>query len=186
MNDPRPEPLLPNAVLGMWLFVMAEIMLFAGLISAFTIVKAGSPGSWPPPGQPRLPIGETLFNTSALMLSGVALGIASRAFRRHRDRAVRPLGFAIALGAFFVVFQGVEWLGLLRQGLTITTSSYGSFFYLIVGTHALHAVAALVYLSVVWSGLVAGRDVQHRFAGSQVFWYFVVGMWPLIYYKVYL
>lgn len=186
IRDPRPAPLLPNAVLGMSLFVIAEIMLFAGLISAFTIVKAGSPGSWPPPGQPRLPIGETLVNTGALLLSGVVLFTARRAFLRQRDAAVRPLAVAIALGAFFVVFQGVEWVSMLRQGLTITTSSYGSFFYLIVGTHALHAVASLVYLGVVWWGLVEGRNVRHRFAGAQVFWYFVVGMWPFIYYKVYL
>jgi cytochrome c oxidase subunit 3 len=186
ITDPRPAPLLPNAVLGMSLFVIAEIMFFAGLISAFTIVKAGSPGSWPPPGQPRLPVGETLVNTGALLLSGAALFWARQAFHRRRDDAVRPLAVAIALGSFFVVFQGVEWVSLLGQGLTLTTSSYGSFFYLIVGVHALHAVAALIYLAVVCWGLLGGENVRHRFAGAQVFWYFVVGMWPFIYYKVYL
>ena len=47
------------------------------------------------------------------------------------------------LGAFFVLFQGVEWVALLREGLTLTSSTHGAFFYLIIGTHALHAVVAL-------------------------------------------
>ena len=46
------------------------------------------------------------------------------------------------LGAFFVVFQGAEWLALIGQGLTLTSSALGSFFYLIVGSHGLHAVGS--------------------------------------------
>jgi len=45
-------------------------------------------------------------------------------------------GAALVLGAFFVVGQGLEWLALLRHGLTLTSSQLGSFFYLIVGLHA--------------------------------------------------
>jgi cytochrome c oxidase subunit 3 len=182
----RLAPVLPSQVLGMLIFVLAEIMFFAGLISAYMIVKAGSVGSWPPPGQPRLPVEATAFNTAALLLSGVALLWARRAYRIAPERAVKPLLAAIALGACFVIFQGVEWVSLLGQGLTVTSSAHGSFFYLIVGAHALHAIAALVALAVVWAGLYQGKRVRNQFAGVQVFWYFVVGMWPIIYYKVYL
>jgi len=186
IEERRPAPVLPSQVLGMLIFVLAEIMFFAGLISAYMIVKAGSVGSWPPPGQPRLPAEETAFNTAALLLSGAALWWARRAYRVAPARAVRPLLAAIGLGAFFVIFQGVEWVSLLRQGLTVTSSAHGSFFYLIVGAHALHAIAALVILAVVWAGIAQGKLVRNQFAGAQVFWYFVVGMWPIIYYKVYL
>ena len=37
--DSRREPLVPNGVMGMLIFVIAESMLFAGLISAFTIIR---------------------------------------------------------------------------------------------------------------------------------------------------
>ena len=60
-----------NGLLGMLLFVMAEAMLFAGMISAFTIVRSGAL-VWPPPGQPRLPIEATAFNTLVLLASGCA------------------------------------------------------------------------------------------------------------------
>lgn len=61
---PRPRPIAPNDVVGMVIFVIAETMLFAGLVSAFTIVKTTSVGGWPPPGQPRLPIEKTAFARS--------------------------------------------------------------------------------------------------------------------------
>jgi heme/copper-type cytochrome/quinol oxidase subunit 3 len=48
ITDPRPPPAIPSPVLGMLFFVITEAMLFAGLISAFLIVKATSAGAWPP------------------------------------------------------------------------------------------------------------------------------------------
>jgi len=183
---PQREQLLPNAVVGMLIFVMCEVMLFAGLISAFTIVRTSSIGAWPPPGQPRLPLEETAINTAALLLSGVLLFVAQRAFKREPERASRPLLWSILLGAFFVIFQGVEWVTLIGEGLTLTSSTHGSFFYLIIGLHALHAVVALVVLLYVWLRLVRSELVPTLFYGTQVFWYFVVGLWPILYLRVYL
>ena len=49
-------PRVPNAVLGTIVFVVAETMFFAGLISAHTIARASAIGGmWPPAGQPRFP-----------------------------------------------------------------------------------------------------------------------------------
>ena len=140
--------MVPHGLFGMLVFVVAEIMFFAGLISAFVVIKAGSV-VWPPPNQPRLPVEETALNTLALLASGFFLILAHRAFHRgDRESTRRPLWLALALGAFFVLFQGAEWVAMLGQGLTLTSSSLGSFFYMIVGVHALHAVAALVLLAV--------------------------------------
>ena len=53
----RRRRIAPNGVIGMLIFVGTEVMFFAGLMSAFTIAKTTAIGGWPPPGQPRLPIG---------------------------------------------------------------------------------------------------------------------------------
>jgi len=176
---------LPNAVLGTLIFVIAEMMMFAGLISALSIVKAGAVG-WPPPGQPRLPVEATAFNTAVLLTSGVLLFVANRDYARDRKLARSPLFWAIGLGAFFVVFQGYEWVLLIRQGLTLASSNHGSFFYLIVGMHALHAIAGLTVLASAGFKLSKGLLKPSTFAATQVFWYFVVGLWPVLYYLVYL
>ena len=131
MSSLRRQQVLSNGVLGMTIFVIAETMLFSGLISAFVIAKSNQV-AWPPVGQPRLPVAETAFNTTALLVSGVFLFLAARAFSRDVSRARSqvveienpaasartPLLIAILLGAFFVVFQGGEWIALLSEGLT--------------------------------------------------------------------
>lgn len=181
----RREPVVSSSLLGMLLFIASEAMFFAGLISAFTIVRSGAP-VWPPPGQPRLPLEETALNTAALLASGVLLIFVRRAFNRRRQNAEKPLLVAMGLGAFFVVFQGVEWAALLREGLTLTSSSLGSFFYLIVGIHALHAVAALGLLARTYVRLRRGWLASSQLAAAEAFWYFVVGLWPILYMRVYL
>ena len=209
---PRPEKkqLISDGVLGMLVFVFVEIMLFAGFISAFVIIKSRAVGSvWPPVNQPRLPVESTAINTLALIASGVVLLIAHRAYLRARrsagDGAVRrgpdrPRGFgglfsdstgrllvaATLLGGVFVALQGVEWLALIREGLTITSSTYGALFYTIIGAHALHAVAAIAALGWATARLGAGMLTREALSTVAIFWYFVVLVWPFLYVVVYL
>lgn len=187
-REPRRSPkLVSSGVLGMLLFVFTESMLFAGMISAHAIVKSRAAGQmWPPFGQPRLPVESTALNTAALLASGLILVIAHFAYRRRAARALVPLALSVLLGMFFVVFQGVEWAALLQEGLTLQSSPYGGFFYLIVGTHALHAIAAILCLAWAWFRLRRKQLTASEFATVQVFWYFVVLVWPMLYLKVYL
>lgn len=180
------EPLLPNGVMGMMIFVATEVMFFSGLISAFVIGKSNAIGGWPPPGQPRLPVEETAFNTAALLASGVCLFLANRAFLEGKARAKGLLLATILLGGFFVVFQGAEWVALIGEGLTLTSGQLGGFFYLIVGTHALHVIAGFAILLYTYRRLLQGDLSRFAFWPAQIFWYFVVGVWPLLYWLVYL
>jgi cytochrome c oxidase subunit 3 len=179
--------MLPDGVMGMLLFVFTEVMLFAGFISAHTIVKSRAAGQmWPPFGQPRLPLEETAVNTAALLASGLVLVFAHFAFRKRPRQARIPLLISLMLGLFFVGAQGREWVALLGDGLTLTSSTYGAFFYVIVGCHALHAAGAIAAMTWAWFRLNAGRLTSSQFATVQVFWYFVVLVWPVLYLKVYL
>lgn len=183
----RREPAVPNGVLGMLIFIFTEVMFFSGLISAHAIVKSQSAGAmWPPYGQPRLPIEQTAVNSLALLVSGVVLVLTWFAFRREEQGARIPLLLSIILGAIFVGFQGMEWVALLAEGLTMQSSAYGGFFYLIVGTHAVHAVGALLALGWAFWKLDQGELTGHQLATISVFWYFVVLVWPILYWKVYL
>jgi heme/copper-type cytochrome/quinol oxidase subunit 3 len=191
-TDRRPEPvrrapLVSNGVLGMLVFIFTEVMFFAGLISAHSIVKSQVAGQlWPPYGQPRLPVEETALNTLALVVSGLVLLLAWFAFRREPNGARIPLLLSILLGAVFVGFQGAEWLALLSEGLTMQSSTYGGFFYLIVGSHAVHAVGALGGLVWAFRRLDLEELTASQLATVSAFWYFVVLVWPVLYVKVYL
>lgn len=196
---PATEPAVPapavtrppfgeNSAIGMAIVIFTEVMLFAGFFSAFVIVRKAVPeGAWPPPDQPRLPIERTAFNTLALLLSGVALYMAGRRFRKQGPAAAHPwMATAMVLGTMFVVLQGSEWAALLRQGLTLTSSQLGSFFYVVIGAHALHAVVAILALGLAWRAMMQRKLTEGRLVAVEMFWYFVVLVWPFLYLRVYL
>ena len=96
---------------------------------------------------------------------------------------------AIAGGTFFVLFQGFEWAQLLNFGVTLSSSIYGGMFYLIIGAHALHVIVALLGMFYTWNRLNPNAERPISLAGvraMQVLWYFVVGVWPILYVLVYL
>lgn len=183
----RHAPPISSGVFGMLIFIFTEVMFFAGLISAHTIVRSQAAGQlWPPYGQPRLPVEQTALNSLALLVSGVVLVLAWFAFRREAASARIPMILSILLGVVFVGFQGVEWTALLAEGLTMQSSAYGGFFYLIVGAHAVHAIAALAGLMWAFYMLDKRQLTASQLGTVSAFWYFVVLVWPVLYLKVYL
>ena len=74
---------------------------------------------------------------------------------------------------------------MIGEGLTLQSSTYGAFFYVIVGTHALHAIVAIGFLGWAWTRLYKGALEKRHFDAVQIFWYFVVLIWPVIFFQVY-
>jgi cytochrome c oxidase subunit III len=184
-TSPKRHQIVPSGLLGMIIFTLTEMMFFLALISSFLIIKARS-SVWPPLDQPRLPIEMTAFNTILLLLSGVLLFKGARAFSK-KETSSKPLMLsAIVLAAAFVLLQGYEWVALITAGLTLTSSSLGSFFYTIVGLHALHALIAIGMLIYIYRRLLMGTLTESILWTTEVFWYFVVGVWPILYWQVYL
>jgi heme/copper-type cytochrome/quinol oxidase subunit 3 len=182
----RPETRVPHGVIGILLFIITELMFFTGLVSAYLISATSNPGVWPPANQPRLPGPITGVNTLVLLASGVLVFLAGRAWDQNRERTRELLLAAFLLGGSFVGVQGAEWAALIRQGLTLTFSVHGSYFFLIVGSHAVHAIGALAALFWAYRQQVKGALTQGGLWTVQLFWFFVVGVWPVLYYLVYL
>ena len=182
------SPPISSGVLGMLIFMVTEAMFFAGLISAYVVIKAGVE-EWPPWGQPRLPVVATAFNTILLLASGFIMA-HSRAYFKKNELTLgrRWLGISILLGAFFLVFQGYEWIQLLRFGFTLSSSVYGGLFYLLIGAHGFHVMAALAILIYVWYRIkTPGNPITPEgLFPFQLLWYFVVCVWPVLYILVYL
>jgi cytochrome c oxidase subunit III len=186
----RPNtPIASNAWLATVMFLGAEAMFFAGLIGAFIVFRMGSP-IWPPPFQPRLPVGITGVNTIVLLASAMTVHMALRSVRAGAiDRAKRMLAVTAALGGVFLLIQGYEWARLIHFGLTVSSSIYGGLFYMLIGFHAFHVAGALVWLVVVFLRANRGYFSRQRYIGLQVcamYWMFVVALWPILYGLVYL
>ena len=179
---------ISSGVLGMLIFMVTEAMFFAGLISAYMVIRAGIE-EWPPWGQPRLPVVATAFNTVVLLASGFIM-VHSRACFKKNELALgrRWLGISILLGAFFLVFQGYEWIQLLKFGFTLSSSVYGGLFYLLIGAHGFHVMGALAILIYAWYRInTQGNSITPEgLFPFQLLWYFVVCVWPVLYVLVYL
>lgn len=186
----RPELVRPeNSVVGMVLFLFTEAMIFAALVSAFLVLQARAP-VWPPPGQPRLPVGVTGVNTLLLIASGFTMLRADA--RARAGRRVAPwLRITAALGVVFLVVQGTEWARLLAFGLTGESGVYAATFYTLVGIHAAHVVAALAVLLVYLrragrAGIGgAGTGAWSWLRACTMYWVFVVAVWPILYALLY-
>ncbi|MDQ3233272.1 MAG: cytochrome c oxidase subunit 3 [Pseudobdellovibrionaceae bacterium] len=176
------KPLIPSSVLGMLIFVTTEIMFFVALVSAHTVIKS-SAGVWSPPDTVRLPLLATGFNTLVLSSSGVFLFLAGRSFGQEKARTLFAL--SIVTGLFFVCFQGYEWVNLIKFGLTMTSGVFGATFFLLVGSHGLHAASGVLAMMIVYRLMSRGRINRDNFKALQIFWYFIVAIWPVFYAVVY-
>ncbi|HWO43869.1 MAG TPA: cytochrome c oxidase subunit 3 [Candidatus Eisenbacteria bacterium] len=178
-----------NASLAVAMFIAAEVMFFAGLIGAFLVFRLGSP-VWPPPFQPRLPLGVTGVNTLVLLLSAVTMDASVRRMRAGAVReALRALSLTAILGGAFLLIQGYEWFRLIHFGLTVSSSVYGGLFYTLIGFHAAHVLGALVWLFAVLAHAKRGKLSKTRHASlatCRMYWTFVVALWPVLYVLVYL
>jgi len=191
----EPPPGLPQTPIGnnVWLailvFLGAEAMFFAGLMGAYIVFRVGA-AVWPPPFQPRLPVGVTGVNTVFLLASAATIRVALRCARRgDATHLVRWLGVTALLGAIFLAVQGYEWIELIQFGLTVSSSVYGGLFYTLIGFHALHVFGALVWLMVVFVLARRGHYAKDHYVGVQtcaMYWTFVVALWPALYGLVYL
>jgi heme/copper-type cytochrome/quinol oxidase subunit 3 len=182
----RPTSPIPSAVFGTLVFVGAELMFFMGLISAYLVIKAGV-NNWVPPESVRLPVMATAFNTLVLLLSGLTLFVAGRQMKEEgpSPKVMRTYLVALLLGAFFVIFQGYEWVRLVSYGMTMTSSIFGACFFLLIGSHGVHALGALLAMAWFYRHLSQGKLTREGLMGIQVFWFFVVGIWPILYGLVY-
>ena len=185
-RDPPPRRGLENARLATMFFIAAEVMFFAGLISAYLVLRVGA-AQWPPPLQPRLPILVTGLNTIVLLGSSFAMLRTQR--DRVRSRVQRGLSVTAGLGIVFLAVQGYEWIRLIGYGLTMHSGAYGASFYTLIGVHALHVAGALVWLAIVRAGVARGRFLEPPAAALRacaMYWHFVVALWPVLYVTVYL
>jgi len=188
-DRPAPAPPFPAPVVAVLLLIGADIMIFAGLLFAFWVLRLAAP-VWPPPLQPRLPLGVTAANTVVLLASSAAMIGATRRLAHGGAGAIAyRLGLCALLGSLFLAIQGYEWVRLVSFGLSVSSGIYGSLFYALVGAHGLHVLAALVWLGITTIQAARGRFVFGRadlVQACALYWHFVVALWPLLYVSVYL
>lgn len=183
-EDRKIEP----AMLGILLFIALEVMFFAGLISAYLVFRL-SPIEWPPAGQPRLPMEVTVINTVVLLLSGFTFYKALNVLREGKKGLyLSLLTLTALLGIQFLTTQGYEWVQLVKFGLSAHSNVYGGFFYCLVGLHGFHVFGGVLALFWVLVRSLMGAYSAKQYLGvdlCRTYWFFVVGLWPILFGLIY-
>lgn len=152
---------------GMWLFLCAVTMVFAGFVSAY-VVRRGMSNDWRPLTKPPV----LWLNTVVLLASSVTIEQA----RRRVQAAGAWLRITSLLGAVFLVGQSIAWMQLRAAGVFLASNPSSSFFYLLTGAHGLHLLGGVVALFYV-----ALRGGRAAIEATTLYWHFMDGLWLLVF-----
>jgi cytochrome c oxidase subunit 3 len=105
------------ATLGMWVFLMTELMLFGGLFTGYTVYRTAYPEAFERASQ-KLNVFYGGLNTVVLLTSSLTMALAVWAVQSgRRQLLVGFLAATVALGAAFLVVKGFEYYGDYQDGL---------------------------------------------------------------------
>ena len=181
----------PSATsVGTIVWLGSEVMFFAGLFAMYFSLRANAPEIWANDSA-VLNVPFALINTLILVASSFTAQFGVFAAERMQPRAtgLSPTKWGLVewfflsyiLGAIFVAGQVWEYAILVSEGISISSNSYGSAFYITTGFHALHVTGGLIaFLLIIGRTYAARKFTHHEATGAIVvsyYWHFVDVVW---------
>jgi len=186
---------------GTIIWLASELMFFAALFASYYTIRSVSPELWAQSTE-RLNIPFASVNTIILVLSSVTCQLGVFAAERGQvGRSgsvldVRRWGLrewfilTYVMGAVFIAGQVTEYSSLVQEGITLSSSAYGSMFYLTTGFHGLHVTGGLIAFIFVLGRTYLARRFTHEQAVSAIvvsyYWHFVDVVWIGLFATIYL
>jgi cytochrome c oxidase subunit 3 len=181
----------PSATsVGTIVWLGSEVMFFAALFAMYFSLRANSPEIWAADTE-KLNIPFALVNTLILVASSFTAQFGVFAAERMQPRATGKSPFkwgmvewfilSYVLGAVFVSGQVWEYATLISEGVSLSSNSYGSSFYITTGFHALHVTGGLIAFLFVIGRSFAAKKFGHKEATAAIvvsyYWHFVDVVW---------
>ena len=181
----------PSATsVGTIVWLASEVMFFAGLFAMYFSLRANAPEIWANDTQ-ILDVQFALINTLILGASSFTSQFGVFAAERMQPRAtgkspakwglVEWFFISYVLGAIFVAGQVYEYAMLVSEGVSISSNSYGSAFYITTGFHALHVTGGLIAFLLIIGRTYAAKKFGHAEATGAIvvsyYWHFVDVVW---------
>lgn len=159
----------------LWVALGSIVMMFAGLTSAY-IVKREQPG-WTSFDFPR----AFWYSTGVILLSSLTVQMALKAFKDRDMLRYRNLITVTAiLGVVFVALQWVGFKHIWNSGVTFHGSGGGQFLYIIAGLHALHVLAGIGALFIMFAKAFGSKIRNYNSVPIELmstYWHFVDLLW---------
>jgi cytochrome c oxidase subunit 3/cytochrome o ubiquinol oxidase subunit 3 len=179
---------LDNRKVAMWAFLGSECLFFGALISTYLLYRGRTEGG--PKPHEIYDIPYTSVSSFVLLMSSLTMVLALAAIQRGDHRRLRLWLLATAtLGMTFIGGQVFEFTTFVKEGLTLSTSPFGSSFFVLTGFHGAHVtVGILMLLSLVALSRLGRlpREDALRVELVGLYWHFVDIVWIVIFTVVYL
>ncbi|HTR47579.1 MAG TPA: cytochrome c oxidase subunit 3 family protein [Verrucomicrobiae bacterium] len=188
--------------LGMWTFLVTEILFFGGMFTAYIVYRELHLESFIT-GSHLLKVQFGATNTAVLIFSSLTMALAIRAAQtgKSKGQIIMWLVLTMILGAAFIGIKlRYEWYADYVEGIIPTVSwSYAGphaagvkmfmcFYFFMTGLHALHMVVGLGILTVLVIMTARNRFSAEYYAPLEIsglYWHFVDIVWiflfPLLY-----
>ncbi len=177
--------------LGVWAFIGSETLFFAALITTYMVyapVNASRPDFQDP--KEFLAINFTTLLASILLASSLTMVLALAASRRRDVRQFRIWMLAtIGLGLSFLGGQVYEFSKLYHEGVTLSSSLFGSTFFVLTGFHGTHVAIGAIWLAAVFAKVTHYPDSPENVMDVELaglYWHFVDLVWVAIFTLIYL
>jgi cytochrome c oxidase subunit 3 len=172
--------------LGMFLFIISEVMLFGAFFTAYFFIRVVADDAWPAQGEelPKLIAG---VNTAVLISSSFTMHWALEGARNENRNALRVgMLTTFLLGLTFLTVQVNEYVHI---GFAPHDNAQGTIFYGLTGLHGAHVFVGLTLLAFATIRSFRGHFTAKEHRGIEVpgiYWHFVDVMWIFVYSTVYL
>ena len=179
------KELFSNRVLGFWIYLMTDCILFGTLFATYAVLHNSTFGG--PADHDIYNLHTVIAETAVLLLSSIACGFSVLA--PTRARLLGWLTVAFILGASFVAMELHEFHGLIVEGNSWEKSAFLTSFFTLVGTHGLHVTIGLFWMIVVMTQIMRQGVTIHTFRRLvlfSMFWHFLDLIWIFIFTFVYL
>ncbi|MCA1055440.1 cytochrome aa3 quinol oxidase subunit III [Rossellomorea aquimaris] len=175
-------------IFGFWIFLGAEMALFATIFATFFALKGGNVDG-PMPGE-VFDLTNTIIMTMLLLISSFTSGLSINELRRRNVKGMMVwLIITLLFGAGFLYMEISEFIHLIHEGAAMGTNAYWSSFYLLTGTHGLHVSMGIMWILLVMfqvkkQGL--NPDTAKKLFVSSLYWHFLDFVWIFVFTSVYL
>ncbi|MCA0150662.1 MULTISPECIES: cytochrome aa3 quinol oxidase subunit III [Rossellomorea] len=175
-------------IFGFWVFLGAEIALFATIFATFFALKAGTMGG-PLPSE-VFDMKNTIIMTLLLLISSFTSGLSINELRKRNVKSMMVwLIITLLFGLGFLYMEITEFIHLVHEGAAMGTNAFWSSFYLLTGTHGLHVSVGILWILLVMfqvkkRGL--NPDTAKKLFVSSLYWHFLDFVWIFVFTSVYL
>jgi cytochrome o ubiquinol oxidase subunit 3 len=186
--DEHDHPEGSSTMLGFWLYLMSDCLIFAMLFATFGVLGSNYAAGPSPKDLFDLPL--VALNTSMLLLSSITYGFAMLTMDKNRIASTQIwLAITGLFGLAFISIELYEFAHMIHEGATPQRSAFLSSFFTLVGTHGLHVTFGLVWLvtlmvQVARRGLIPAN--RRRLMCLSMFWHFLDVVWIGVFTFVYL